>query len=93
MVPRFSSDERAALLAIKGVGPTVIQRLEEIGVASFADLAETSVEAVCNRVAAALGASCWKNSPRAQGAIAAAIDYARTQARALPSRDTGTVSQ
>ncbi|MGI9377423.1 MAG: helix-hairpin-helix domain-containing protein [Tsuneonella suprasediminis] len=83
MVRQFSADERAALLAIRGVGPTVIQRLEEIDVASFDDLANTSVETVCNRVAAALGTSCWKNSPQAKGAIAAAIDYARTQTGAM----------
>ena len=36
----FSSQEKAALLAVKGVGPTVIKRFEEIGIPSFAELTQ-----------------------------------------------------
>lgn len=31
----FSTDERNALLALKGVGPTVIARLEEMGTTAW----------------------------------------------------------
>ena len=69
----FSTDERTALLAVKGVGPTVVARLEELGIATFADLAERDPDAICAEVSAALGATCWRNSPQARGAIAAAV--------------------
>lgn len=35
----FSEQEKAALLEVKGVGPTVVKRFEEIGIDSFAELA------------------------------------------------------
>ncbi len=34
----FSEPEKAALLSVKGVGPTVIKRFEEIGIDSFSQL-------------------------------------------------------
>tara|TARA_R110002124_G_scaffold234886_1_gene400218 strand:+ start:12750 stop:12869 length:120 start_codon:yes stop_codon:yes gene_type:complete len=34
----FSSEEKNALLEMKGVGPTVITRFEEIGIHSLAEL-------------------------------------------------------
>lgn len=73
----FHDAERQALLLVKGVGPTVIQRLEEIGIADFATLAVSTTEGVCSRVATVLGASCWKNSPQSRAAIAAAIERAQ----------------
>ena len=35
----FSEQEKQALLELKGVGPTVIKRFEEIGIDSFEKLA------------------------------------------------------
>ena len=35
----FSTEERDALLALKGVGPMVVQRLEQMGIASLHQLA------------------------------------------------------
>lgn len=35
----FSPEERAALLKVKGVGPTVVARLEQLGITSLAQLA------------------------------------------------------
>jgi hypothetical protein len=35
----FAADERAVLLAVRGVGPTVIDRLEQIGLDSLEVLA------------------------------------------------------
>lgn len=69
----FSKDERAALLAVKGVGPTVVSRLEELGITSFVDLAARDPDAICAEVSATLGSTCWRNSPQARAAIAAAV--------------------
>lgn len=73
----FSDAERDALLAIKGVGPTVVKRLEEIGIDRLDVLASHEVEDITQRVASMLRTSCWKNSPQARAAIAAAIERAR----------------
>jgi hypothetical protein len=75
----FSADDRALLLSVKGVGPTVITRLEQVGVKDLADLAGRDAEAICIAASAAVGSTCWRNSPQAKGAIAAAI--AAAQAR------------
>lgn len=69
----FSQEERDSLLRVKGVGPKVIERLEQLGIDSFATLARQDAAAVCSAAAAALGSSCWKNSPQARKAIEAAI--------------------
>ncbi|ESE43253.1 rad51 domain protein [Shewanella decolorationis S12] len=73
----FNEQEKQALLAVKGVGPTVIKRFEEIGISSLAQLAEHEVEDIANLVASMLRTTCWKNSPQARNAIAAAIELAR----------------
>lgn len=73
----FTDQEKQALLAVKGVGPTVIKRFEEIGISSLAQLAEHEVEDIANLVASMLRTTCWKNSPQARNAIAAAIALAR----------------
>ena len=75
----FNEQEKQALLAVKGVGPTVIKRFEEIGISSLAQLAEHEVEDIANLVASMLRTTCWKNSPQARKAIAAAIELARHQ--------------
>lgn len=78
-IARFNPDERARLLAVKGVGPRVVERLEEIGIANLADLATASARDICTQTAAMLGATCWKNSPQALAAIEAAITCAREE--------------
>ena len=75
----FAPAERDALLAAKGVGPTVVARLEQLGYGSLAQLATATPEDVTRQVAAMLGATCWRNSPQARAAIAAAIAVARDQ--------------
>ena len=42
----FSSDERARMRALKGVGDTVIDRLEQIGFKSLAQLADQEASAI-----------------------------------------------
>lgn len=73
----FSPEERERLLAVKGVGPTVVARLEEIGIASLADLAAQNAEGICGRVSLLTGATCWRNSLQSRAAIEGAIAAAR----------------
>ncbi|WP_417863649.1 helix-hairpin-helix domain-containing protein [Vreelandella venusta] len=73
----FSDAERDALMSVKGVGPTVLKRFEEIGIGSFAELAARQVDEIAEMVAAMLHTTCWKNSPQAKAAIAAAIARAQ----------------
>ncbi|MBD9478634.1 helix-hairpin-helix domain-containing protein [Pseudoxanthomonas sp. PXM02] len=76
---RFAADERDALLALKGVGPTVVQRLKQMGIASLRQLATAEPSEIVASAAGLTGSSCWKNSPQARAAIQAAIDLARTR--------------
>ncbi len=73
----FSAEERARLLAVKGVGATVVARLEQLGFQSLAQLAEADTGDIVTQAAAMLGSSCWRNSPQARAAISGAIDAAR----------------
>jgi predicted RecB family nuclease len=72
----FSLTERAELLAVRGVGPTVVLRLEQAGVTSLAALARCTAADLSIAIAAALGSSCWRNSPMARAALEAAIAMA-----------------
>lgn len=73
----FSPDEKQILLAVKGVGPTVIQRFEEIGIDSLRTLSEYQAEDIAEMVSKMLGSTCWKNSPQALSAVKAAINCAK----------------
>lgn len=73
---KFTAAERDTLLRVKGVGPAVVARLEQMGLASLAQLAEADARDILAQGAALSGSSCWKNSPQAQAAIAAAIGAA-----------------
>jgi predicted flap endonuclease-1-like 5' DNA nuclease len=76
----FSSNERSALLALKGVGNTVITRLEEMGFHSLQQLASANTQDVLSLGAQITRSSCWKNSPQARAAIDAAIQLAQLHA-------------
>ncbi|MBH8611114.1 helix-hairpin-helix domain-containing protein [Pseudomonas mohnii] len=73
----FSLEERTALLALKGVGPAVIARLEQMGIESLADLGTSNVGDILAQASAASGSTCWKNSPQARAAITAAVELAK----------------
>ena len=77
---KFEKHEKEQLLALKGVGPTVIQRFEEIGIATLAELAKYDADEIANRVADMLRTTCWKNSPQAKAAITSAIELAQDKA-------------
>ena len=72
----FPAHEREQLLALKGVGKTVVARLEEMGFASLADLRDGDLEAILASGAHLTGSTCWKNSPQARAAIAAVLQLA-----------------
>ena len=73
----FSAEERAVLLAVKGVGATVVARLEQLGFQSLTQLADAETIDIVTQASAMLGSSCWRNSPQARAAISGAIDAAR----------------
>jgi hypothetical protein len=73
----FSPDERAILLAVKGVGPTVIQRIEEYGISDLKSLSRHNADDLCTEISHRLGSTCWRNSPLARKALAGAIEAAR----------------
>jgi hypothetical protein len=79
---RFSDRERAVLLAVKGVGPKVVERLEEQGLGAFERLAQADPAVVCAGAAVSLGSTCWKNSPQARKAVEAAVAAARSSLEA-----------
>ena len=73
----FTEQERKRLLSVKGVGVKVVQRLEEIGIDCFAELATYDVEEITETIASMMRNSCWKNSPQAKAAIKGAIEKAK----------------
>jgi nucleotidyltransferase/DNA polymerase involved in DNA repair len=77
----FNPMETAALLELKGVGPTVLKRLDEIGFSSLAQLQGQNPLALTKQISDMMGSTCWHNSPQARSAIAAIIDRAN---RAMP---------
>lgn len=72
----FSSDERQQLTQLKGVGDTVVDRLEQIGIDNLAQLAEADTDVVVEMIADMLRAPCWRNA-MARNAIQSAIDCAK----------------
>ena len=79
MTLKFNDNERKKLLALKGIGTTVIKRFEEVGISSFLELREYSTEEIVDRVASMLRTTCWKNSPQAKSAVALAIELAKQE--------------
>ena len=75
----FPPSERKALLALKGIGPTVIARLEQMGYESLNSLAKANSLDILAKGAQMTGSSCWKNSPQTRAAIETAISFAKTK--------------
>jgi hypothetical protein len=72
----FSESEKQAMLKLKGVGPTVISRLEQIGFSSLAALKEQDAPSITKQISEMMGSTCWHNSPQARASIQAIIDLA-----------------
>jgi len=75
----FPPEERKALLTVKGVGPTVVVRLEQMGFETLAHLSKASALDIVSQASAIVGSTCWKNSPQARAAIQAAIALAQSR--------------
>lgn len=73
----FSSEDKAVLLAVKGVGAKVIERLEQMGFSDLNQLAAADAQSLLSAGAALTGSTCWCNSPLAKKAIESAIAAAR----------------
>lgn len=80
----FTEAERALLLEGKGIGPTVLRRIEEAGITRLDALAEWSAGTLCDLISRTLAAPCWRNSPQARQAIETAIGIAREASRPPP---------
>jgi hypothetical protein len=76
---QFSAAERNAMLQLKGVGQTVIGRLEQIGFSSLTDLREQDAASITQRISKMMGSTCWHNSPQARASIQAVIDLANSK--------------
>jgi hypothetical protein len=75
--PCFSETEKTKMLALKGVGATVIARLEQIGFSSLAELKDAETLVITKQISQMMGSTCWHNSPLAKNAIAAIITLAK----------------
>ena len=75
----FSDAERERLLALKGVGPAVLLRLEQTGHAPLAALVGADPVEIVAEIAYMMRTSCWKNNPHAIRAIGSVIDLANLQ--------------
>lgn len=73
----LTARERDILLAAKGVGPKVVERLEQLGYQTLSQLAQANAGDITRQLAAMLGTTCWRNSPQARAAITNAIEAAR----------------
>jgi len=73
----FTEAQISSLLAVKGVGKTVLQRLQQMGLDDAAKLAAADPADILQQGANLTGSSCWKNSPQAKAAITAAVAWAK----------------
>ncbi|WP_281931008.1 helix-hairpin-helix domain-containing protein [Methylocystis iwaonis] len=80
-VKRFFPAERDVLLEVKGIGPTVVERFEQLGIHTLRKLAEQDARAICEQASLLVGGTCWKNSPQARNAVAAAISAAQSASK------------
>ena len=65
------------MLSLKGVGATVIARLEQIGFSSLSQLADEEAGFVTKQIAQMMGSTCWHNSSQARASIQAIVDLAQ----------------
>jgi hypothetical protein len=76
IIVHFSERERQEMLQLKGVGATVITRLEQVGYSSLEALRDQDAVMVTSQISAMMGSTCWHNSPQARSSIQAVIDLA-----------------
>ena len=61
----FTDEEVQSLLAVKGIGKTILQRLQQMGLDDVAKLAAADLDDILEQGAQLTGSTCWKNSPQA----------------------------
>ncbi len=76
---QFSQAEQQAMLQLKGVGATVIGRIEQLGFYSLAQLQNQDAADITKQISQMIGSTCWHNSPQARASIQAIIDLANQQ--------------
>ena len=77
----FPASERERMLALKGVGATVIARLEQLGFSSLAQLANEDPRQITLQISQLMQSTCWHNSPQARAAIQAVVTLAQSEAQ------------
>lgn len=77
----FTETEQQSLLAQKGIGPTILMRLAEMGLDDVKRLANTSPEFILQLGSEITGSTCWRNSPQARKAIETAVNWAKSQCK------------
>jgi hypothetical protein len=73
----FPAAVRERLLTLKGVGQTVIARLEQIGFSSLIQLADEDPAVITKQISQLMGSTCWHNSPQARAAVTAVVTLAQ----------------
>ena len=73
----LSEEEKRSLLSEKGIGATILKRLEEMGLDNVKILATTNPDFILQRGAEITGSTCWQNSPQARQAIETAVNWAK----------------
>ena len=73
----LSEEEKRSLLSEKGIGATILKRLEEMGLDNVKILATTNPDFILQRGAEITGSTCWQNSPQAREAIETAVNWAK----------------
>jgi hypothetical protein len=73
----FSSDERRIMLATPGIGPLVIDRLEQVGIDSLERLKRIGVDSSVLLICERMGTVAWANRRRPlRKAFAALCNFA-----------------
>ena len=75
----FTVEQHQSLLAQKGIGNTILQRLVQMGLDDVEKLAAASVDDILEQGRTLTGSTCWQNSPQARAAINTAILWAQQQ--------------
>ena len=73
----LNAEQQQSLLAQKGIGATVLTRLQQMGLDDIAKLAAADVDDILQQGAALSGSACWRNSPQARAAMQAAVTWAQ----------------
>jgi hypothetical protein len=72
----FPDHEKRKMRALKGVGDTLIARLEQVGFSSLSQLVDEDPLFITKQISQMMGSTCWHNSPQARGAISAIVALA-----------------